>query len=192
MTSKEIGLSSSVMRQKNQSLRPLVNASAQSSRKEIGHRSFEFVGLFYVRHVSRQGYFDQLSVWQILNRFAPQHGPIAERFYRFGGGIAAEEYAAIALADDEQHRHFEQRVFLPVWLLEHHLVGKGRCHRPPRIFGAQKHSRKNVDIVLCGRRPTDEEALHEGVVALGRLRHLGLKERLDRLWCDSAAVVFKT
>ena len=25
--------------------------------------------------------------------------------------VAAEEYAAIALADDEQHRHFAERIF---------------------------------------------------------------------------------
>src|ERR1700734_3438366 len=81
-----------------------VNGSTQSGRKEICHCGFEIVGLFYVRYVPRPRYFNQLAVRQILSRFAPQHGPIAKRSYRFGGGVATEEDAAITLTDDEQHR----------------------------------------------------------------------------------------
>ena len=41
-------------------------------------------------------------------------------------GVAAEEHAAVALADHQQHRHLQQVIFLPDRLVEHHLVHQRR------------------------------------------------------------------
>ena len=56
--------------------------------------------------------FDQLAVRKILERVAAEHRPVAEGLDRRGRGIATEEHAAVALADDEKHRHLQQAILV--------------------------------------------------------------------------------
>ncbi len=97
----------------------------------------------------------------------------------------------IILADDEQHRHFEKLVFLPDRLVEDHLIGERRGHRPARIFRALQHARKDFDGMFGLRRPAEEEGMHEGAIALRRLRHFGRKERRERHRLDDRAIILE-
>src|SRR5260370_35514195 len=75
--------------------------------------------------------------------------------------------------------------------VEDHVLGERRGARPMRIFRTLQHMGKYLGIVLRYRWPAAEERRHEGAKALRCLRHLGLDQRFDRLWRDSASIVFE-
>src|SRR5258705_10308540 len=82
-------------------------------------------------------------------------------------------------------------VFVADRLVEDHVVSERRSPGPARIIWTLLYPRKDIDIVLRGHRPADEEGRHEGAIALRRLRHLGLDQRLDRLRRDCPPIVLK-
>jgi hypothetical protein len=56
--------------------------------------------------------FDKLSIQKFHDSSATERRPVAERFDILGFGVAAEEDAAVALADDQQYGHREQAKFM--------------------------------------------------------------------------------
>src|SRR5271165_1098859 len=166
-------------------------ASMKPGRKKSVERRLELIRLLDMRDMAGACDLNELAVGEVLGGLAAKFRPVAEWLDRLGRSVAAEENAAVALADDEQHRHFEERIFLPVRLLKHHLVDERRGPRPAWIFGTDQHARENIDIVLCNTRPSDEEGGHESAVAFRRLLHFGLEQRLDWLGRDGASVVFQ-
>src|SRR5258705_5828621 len=108
-------------------------ASAKPGRQERREGSIEFVRLFDVRDVTGFGDFDQLAVRQILERFAAEHRPVAERLDRVGRGVAAEEDAAVALADDEQDRHLQQMGFVAERVVGRNVLSEGREPGPTGV-----------------------------------------------------------
>src|SRR6266478_5454606 len=63
---------------------PECSTSTKPRRQKRRERCIELVRLFGVRDVADVGNFDQLAVWKVLERFAAEHWPIAERLDRFG------------------------------------------------------------------------------------------------------------
>jgi hypothetical protein len=79
---------------------------------------------------------------------------------------------------------------MPDLPVENHQTDEHGRPRPSRVFRAQQQARKDIDIVLRDRPPTNEEGRREGATRLPGLRQLGLNERLGRLGWNGAAGSF--